>query len=99
MAATLAPQLDAPESLVPVADHVTAADAATVPAPARLDDLSPTPAVDPLPLVNPITVSMALAVLFLLVVFAAVSLRPPPVDDTRGADEAPILVEEAHAGG
>ena len=53
-----------------------------------------------LPLINPITVSMALAVVFLIGVLLAVSVRPAGAGDTRGADEqVPRVVAEASADG
>ena len=60
---------------------------------------SPSPEAEPLPLVNPITVSMALAIVFLVAVLTAVSVRPPSTDDTRSADEAPAAVADARSDG
>jgi hypothetical protein len=42
---------------------------------------------DPVPLVNPITVSMAVAVTFLIAVLAVVAARPTSADELRGADD------------
>ena len=99
MAATLTPHLDAVETPGTAVAPPTPVTPPAAAAPwSGLDPVAPGAAGDALPVVNPITVSMTLAVLFLLVVFAFVSFRPPAVDDTRGADESPAVVEEAHAG-
>jgi hypothetical protein len=42
-----------------------------------------------MPLINPITVSMALAVVFLVVMLAVVTVAPTDAHELRGADEAP----------
>lgn len=42
-----------------------------------------------MPLINPITVSMALAVAFLVVMLAVVTVAPTDAHELRGADEAP----------
>ena len=60
---------------------------------------TPGTGVEPLPLVNPITVSMVLALLFLVGVLASVSARPAAAGETNGADEdVPALVTDAPGG-
>ena len=60
---------------------------------------TPGTGVEPLPVINPITVSMALAILFLVGVLAAVSVRPAAAGDTNGADDdVPAVVTDAPAG-
>jgi hypothetical protein len=44
---------------------------------------------DPVPLVNPMTVSLAVAVMFLVAVLAVVAARPASPGEMRGADDRP----------
>jgi hypothetical protein len=43
---------------------------------------------DAMPLLNPITVSMAVAVVFLIAVLAVVAARPTSANEVRGADDS-----------
>jgi hypothetical protein len=55
---------------------------------------------DPLPLINPITVSMAVAVTFLIAVLAVVAARPTNADELRGADDGrPAATSPARVAG